>query len=76
MDPVGPVQRSPHRDLVAMCYVVVTVGERPSAPGDVRVRFEFRPDLADGRSETRTVAGVDAACETMRAWLGEISSQR
>ena len=59
---------------VGMCYVVVTAAEPGEAPDDLRIRFEFRDDLTSGRSESRTVLGVGAACEEMRDWLARITS--
>lgn len=64
---------SPAHGAIGMCYVVVTPGEPSNAGADLRVRFEFRADLADGRSETRTVLGAGAACEAMREWLDQIA---
>jgi hypothetical protein len=57
---------------VAMCYVVVIADHPASASDDLRVRFEFRPDVASAAGETRTVLGVDAACSTFRAWVDSI----
>jgi hypothetical protein len=63
--------QDPGRDVVAMCYVVVT-GEPGFTARDLRVRFEFRRDVADPRNVTRMVRGVDAACDALRAWLESV----
>jgi hypothetical protein len=64
---------SPAPGAVGMCYVVVTADEPGLAADDLRIRFEFRDDLASGRSESRTVLGVGAACDTMREWLARLA---
>lgn len=56
-----------------MCYAVVTEDDRGRPPRSVRVRFEFRSDLASDHRETRTVLGIDDACDTLRGWLERIT---
>jgi len=72
MDSAGP-DPSPTLGAVGMCYVVVTAGEPGRAADDLRIRFEFRDDLTSGRSESRTVLSVGAACDAMRDWLARIT---
>jgi hypothetical protein len=72
MDTAEPAP-SPTAGAVGMCYVVVTAGEPGQSRDDLRIRFEFRDDLTSGRSESRTVLGVGAACEAMREWLARIT---
>jgi hypothetical protein len=64
---------SPAPGAVGMCYVVVTGGESGQDRDDLRIRFEFRDDLTSGRSQSRTVLGVGAACDEMREWLSRIT---
>jgi hypothetical protein len=72
MDSAEP-DPSPATGAVGMCYVVVTAGEPGHDRDDLRIRFEFRDDLTSGRSQSRTVLGVGAACEAMREWLARIT---